>query len=213
MRPTALALNLVVAGFGALRYWRAGQTNLRLLARLRGRPRRPPPSSAAASTSRPNITGRWSASCSGPRRCACSGSRRGSPSASCSAPSLAITLPAGAGARPARRADRDRRRHLPQPADHPVRLGGCAADLGRRGRLHLPQLARRPGRQSRFGAGAAGRTADPGRGAVAAGALVGTWLGVGRLPKPSGCSRALGLVLVIAGAKLLRDVAVETAER
>src|SRR3954468_20430423 len=32
MRPTALALNLVVAGFGTLRYWWAGQTNLRLLA-------------------------------------------------------------------------------------------------------------------------------------------------------------------------------------
>src|SRR3954464_1597219 len=32
MGATALALNLVVAGFGALRYWWAGQTNLRLLA-------------------------------------------------------------------------------------------------------------------------------------------------------------------------------------
>src|SRR3954469_10624795 len=32
MRPTALALNLVVAGFGAVRYWWAGQTNFRLLA-------------------------------------------------------------------------------------------------------------------------------------------------------------------------------------
>ena len=31
MRPTALALNLVVAGFGALRYGLKGQTNLRLL--------------------------------------------------------------------------------------------------------------------------------------------------------------------------------------
>lgn len=31
MRPTALALNLLVAGFGSWRYWRAGQTNLRLL--------------------------------------------------------------------------------------------------------------------------------------------------------------------------------------
>ena len=31
MRPTALALNLVVAGLGSWRYWRAGQTNLRLL--------------------------------------------------------------------------------------------------------------------------------------------------------------------------------------
>src|SRR5215213_9032136 len=32
MRPTALALNLVVAGFGAARYAWAGQINLRLLA-------------------------------------------------------------------------------------------------------------------------------------------------------------------------------------
>lgn len=31
MRPTALALNLIVAGLGSWRYWRAGQTNLRLL--------------------------------------------------------------------------------------------------------------------------------------------------------------------------------------
>lgn len=32
MRPTALALNLIVAGLASWRYWRAGQTNLRLLA-------------------------------------------------------------------------------------------------------------------------------------------------------------------------------------
>ncbi len=32
MRPTALALNLLVAGLGSWRYWRAGQTNLKLLA-------------------------------------------------------------------------------------------------------------------------------------------------------------------------------------
>lgn len=31
MRPTALALNLIVAGLGSWRYWRAGQTNLKLL--------------------------------------------------------------------------------------------------------------------------------------------------------------------------------------
>jgi len=31
MRPTALALNLVVAGLGAVRYWYRGQTNIRLL--------------------------------------------------------------------------------------------------------------------------------------------------------------------------------------
>jgi uncharacterized membrane protein YfcA len=31
MRPTALALNLIVAGLGSWRFWRAGQTNLKLL--------------------------------------------------------------------------------------------------------------------------------------------------------------------------------------
>ena len=39
-------------------------------------------------------------------------------------------------------------------------------------------------------------------GAVVIGALVGTWLGVGRLPKPL-LLQGLGLVLVIAGAKLV----------
>src|SRR5207248_5610613 len=31
MRPTALALNLLVAGFGAWRYWKSGLTNWRLV--------------------------------------------------------------------------------------------------------------------------------------------------------------------------------------
>ena len=39
-------------------------------------------------------------------------------------------------------------------------------------------------------------------GAVAAGAVVGTWLGSARLPKPR-LLQGLGLVLVIAGAKLI----------
>jgi hypothetical protein len=38
--------------------------------------------------------------------------------------------------------------------------------------------------------------------AVTAGALAGTWLGAGRLPKPR-LLQGLGLVLVIAGAKLI----------
>ena len=38
--------------------------------------------------------------------------------------------------------------------------------------------------------------------AVAAGALLGTWLGVERLPRP-GLLRSLGAVLTVAGAKLL----------
>jgi uncharacterized membrane protein YfcA len=37
---------------------------------------------------------------------------------------------------------------------------------------------------------------------VAAGGIVGTWLGAGRLPKPW-LLQGLGLVLVIAGAKLI----------
>jgi uncharacterized membrane protein YfcA len=39
-------------------------------------------------------------------------------------------------------------------------------------------------------------------GAVVLGAIVGTWLGAGRLPKPR-LLQGLGLVLVIAGAKLI----------
>ena len=39
-------------------------------------------------------------------------------------------------------------------------------------------------------------------GAVAAGALLGTWLGVEKLPRER-LLQALGLVLVLAGAKLL----------
>src|SRR3954451_9826955 len=31
MRPTALTLNLIVAGLGAFRYWYRGQTNFKLL--------------------------------------------------------------------------------------------------------------------------------------------------------------------------------------
>ena len=98
MRPTALALNLVVAGFGALRYWLAGQINLRLLLAfvVTAAPGRLP--RRHRSSSRPNITGRWSACCSGWRRSACSGSRRGSPSSEVHMPSLV-----GHPARPAPR--------------------------------------------------------------------------------------------------------------
>ena len=65
------------------------------------------------------------------------------------APRLLVDLARRRRARPARRADRDRRRHLPQPAHHPLRLGDAAPHVRRRGGLHLPQFDRRPARQSR----------------------------------------------------------------
>jgi hypothetical protein len=200
MRPTALALNLVVAGFGALRYWWAGQINLRLLA-------------AFALTAVPaafigggvHVPPEYYRSMVGivlwiaalrlfwqPSRLA---------ERETSQPSLAITLPVGAG------------------------LGLLAGLTGTGGGIFLSPLiilfgwedARRTsGIAAGFiflnsAAGLAGNLASV-RGlpselpylvaAVAAGALVGTWLGAGRLPKRR-LLQGLGLVLVIAGAKLV----------
>jgi uncharacterized protein len=200
MRPTALALNLVVAGFAAWRYWRAGQINLRLAAAFLltaapaafvggGIP-------VAPEFYRP-LVGiiLWAAAARlfwQPRRLAQREPR---------APALAITLPAGAG------------------------LGLLAGLTGTGGGIFLSPLiilfgwedARRTsGVAAAFIfvnslAGLAGNLASvrslPGElpiliCAVAAGALGGTWLGVGRLPKPK-LLQGLGLVLVIAGAKLI----------
>ena len=200
MRPTALALNLVVAGFAALRYWRAGQINLRLAAAflLTAAPAAfigggiPVPPELY----RPLVGAvLWAAAARlfwQPRRLA---ERETRP------PSLAITLPAGAG------------------------LGLLAGLTGTGGGIFLSPLiilfgwedARRTsGVAAAFIfvnslAGLAGNLASFGWlpaelpilvAAVAAGALAGTWLGVGRLPKPR-LLQGLGLVLVIAGAKLI----------
>jgi hypothetical protein len=200
MRPTALALNLVVAGLAGLRYWQAGQINFRLLAAfvvtaapaafIGGGIQVPP------EVYRP-LVGLilWAAAVRlfwQPARLA---EREPKP------PSLAIALPSGAG------------------------LGLLAGLTGTGGGIFLSPLiilfgwedARRTsGVAAGFIfvnslAGLAGNFASlrslPGElpilvATVAAGALAGTWLGAGRLPKPR-LLQGLGLVLVIAGAKLI----------
>lgn len=200
MRPTALALNLVVAGFGSLRYWRAGQTNFRLLAAFVVTAA---PAAFLGGTIhiapefyRPLVGLLLWASAARmfwhPSRLA---QREPYP------PSLAISLPAGAG------------------------LGLLAGLTGTGGGIFLSPLiillgwegARKTsGVAAGFIfinslAGLAGNLASVRSlpedlpiliAAVAAGALVGTWLGAGRLPKPR-LLQGLGLVLVIAGAKLI----------
>jgi uncharacterized membrane protein YfcA len=200
MRPTALALNLVVAGLGSVRYGWAGQINLRLLAAfvltaapaafIGGGIQVPP------EYYRPLVgLVLWAAAARlfwHPTRLA---EREPRP------PSLAIALPAGAA------------------------LGLLAGLTGTGGGIFLSPLiilfgwedARRTsGVAAGFIfinslAGLAGNLASvrslPGElpilvAAVTAGALAGTWLGAGRLPKPR-LLQGLGLVLVIAGAKLI----------
>ena len=200
MRPTALALNLVVAGFGCIRYGWAGQINLRLTAAflLTAAPAAfigggipiPP------DLYRP-LVGLllWAAAVRlfwQPKRLA---------EREPKAPSLAITLPAGAG------------------------LGLLAGLTGTGGGIFLSPLVilfgwedarRTSGVAAMFIfvnslAGLAGNWASVPSllgelpilvGAVAAGAVIGTWLGASRLPKPR-LLQGLGLVLVIAGAKLV----------
>lgn len=200
MRPTALALNLVVAGFTAIRFASKGQTNWRLLA-------------AFAVTAAPAafvggmiqlspdiyrpLVGLvlllaaarlfWQ-----PERTV---------SGSTAAPSLAVTLPVGAG------------------------LGLLAGLTGTGGGIVLSPLiillrwedARRTaGVAAAFivlnsAAGLLGNVASVQRlpselpilvAAVFAGALIGSWLGVSRLPRYR-LLQALSIVLVIAGLKLL----------
>ena len=200
MRPTALALNLVVAGFGAVRYGLAGQTNWRLVL-------------AFAATATPaafvggwiQLTGEyyrplvalllWAAAVRlfwQPKRLA----RR-----EVRTPSLAVTLPVGAV------------------------LGLLAGLTGTGGGIFLSPLIILLGWETprhtsgvaaafillNSAAGLAGNLAAVRAlppelpwlaSAVVAGALLGTWLGVGRLPRER-LLQALGLVLAVAGAKLL----------
>lgn len=200
MRPTALALNLVVAGLGSWRYWRAGQTDLKLLAMF-----------AATAVPAAFIAGGihiapdlyrplvgvllllaairlfWHPSELATREI--------------KPVSAIIALPIGAG------------------------LGLLAGLTGTGGGIFLSPIlilfgwadARRTsGIVAGFillnsTAGLAGNVASvralppelPIFGAaVIAGAVVGTWLGTGRLPKKR-LLQGLGLVLVIAGAKLI----------
>ncbi|HYE28482.1 MAG TPA: sulfite exporter TauE/SafE family protein [Allosphingosinicella sp.] len=200
MRPTALALNLVVAGFAAVRYWHAGQINLRLLAAFVFTAA---PAAFLGGTIqiapefyRPLVGLLLWASAARlfwePSRLAEREPHR---------PSLAVALPTGAG------------------------LGLLAGLTGTGGGIFLSPLiilfgwedARRTsGVVAGFIflnslAGLAGNLASIGSlprelpvmvAAVAAGALAGTWLGAGRLPKPR-LLQGLGLVLAIAGAKLI----------
>ena len=200
MKPTALALNLLVAGYGAWRYWSRGLSNWKLVLAF-----------AATATPAAFIGGGihlpaiyykplvgillWLAAARllwHPRKLA------GRPA---NAPPLWVALPAGAV------------------------LGVLAGLTGTGGGIFLSPLIilmaweeprRTSGVVSAFiflnsAAGLAGNAASVGRlphelpiflAAVAGGALVGTWLGVERLPRPW-LLRILGVVLLIAGAKLL----------
>jgi uncharacterized membrane protein YfcA len=200
MKPTALALNLLVAGFGAWRYWSRGLSNWKLVLAF-----------AATATPAAFIGGGihlpaiyykplvgillWLAATRllwKPKALA---------EREAHAPSLWVTLPAGAV------------------------LGLLAGLTGTGGGIFLSPLIilmgwEEPRRTSgvvaafiflNSAAGLAGNVASVGHLpsqlpifliAVAAGALLGTWLGVERLPR-AWLLRTLGLVLSIAGAKLL----------
>ncbi len=200
MRPTALALNLVVAGLGSWRYWRAGQTNLRLLAIF-----------AAAAVPAAFIGGGIKVP------------------AEIYRPLVGAMLWLAALRlfwQPSQLAQRE-----PRPVSAAVALpvgallGLLAGLTGTGGGIFLSPLiilfgwedARRTsGVVAGFIllnsiAGLAGNAASIGAlpeelpifaAAVLAGGLVGTWLGAGRLPKPK-LLQWLGVVLVIAGAKLI----------
>lgn len=200
MRPTALALNLIVAGLGSWRYWRAGQTNLRLLALF-----------AAAAVPAAFIGGGISIPPEIYR------------------PLVGLLLWLAALRlfwQPSELAGRE-----PRPVSSAVALpvgallGLLAGLTGTGGGIFLSPLiilfgwedARRTsGVVAGFIllnsiAGLAGNVASmralPAElpifaGAVALGAAAGTWLGASRLPKPR-LLQGLGLVLVIAGAKLI----------
>jgi hypothetical protein len=200
MRPVALTLNLVVAGLGTARYWYRGQTNLRLLlafavtavpaAFIGGLVRLPPDYYRF-------LVGAllWAAALRlfwQPKQLAYREVHM---------PSLLVSLPAGAA------------------------LGLLAGLTGTGGGIFLSPLIILFGWESprhtsgvaagfillNSIAGLAGNLASvrglPPQmpilvGAVAAGALLGTWLGVERLPRER-LLQALGLVLAVAGYKLI----------
>ena len=200
MKPTALALNLLVAGFGAWRYWRRGLTNWKLVLAF-----------ALTATPAAYVGGGvhlapvyyrvlvgvllWAAAARLFWQPASLAQRR------VHEPSLLVTLPTGAV------------------------LGFLAGLTGTGGGIFLSPLIilngwEEPRRTSGIvaafivlnsAAGLAGNAAAVGHltpqlpiflASVMAGALLGTWLGVERLPRPW-LLRTLGLVLLVAGSKLL----------
>jgi uncharacterized membrane protein YfcA len=200
MRPTALALNLLVAGFGAWRYWRRGLTNWKLV--LAFALTATPAAFIGGGIHLPAITYKplvglllWAAAARLLWQPAMLAQRE------VSAPPAWVSLPAGAI------------------------LGLLAGLTGTGGGIFLSPLIilnawEEPRRTSGVVAafillnsiaGLAGNVASVGAlprelpiflAAVGAGALIGTWLGVERLPR-AWLLRTLGLVLLVAGAKLL----------
>ena len=201
MKPTALALNLLVAGFGAWRYWSRGLSNWRLVL-------------AFALTATP---------------AAFIGGGIHLP-AIYYKPLVGILLWLAAARllwQPTALAEREHCAAILwiTPAGRARSLGLLAGLTGTGGGIFLSPLIilmaweeprRTSGVVSAFiflnsAAGLAGNVASVGHlpgelpiflVAVGAGALLGTWLGVERLPRPW-LLRTLGLVLTIAGAKLL----------
>ena len=200
MKPTALALNLLVAGFGAWRYWRRGLTNWKLVVAFAITAT--PAAFIGGGIHLPGIYYKplvgillWLAALRllwQPKMLA---------ERDAHTPSYWLTLPSGAV------------------------LGFLAGLSGTGGGIFLSPLVilnawEKPRHTSgvvaafivlNSAAGLAGNAASVGHlprelpiflGSVLAGALVGTWLGVERLPRPW-LLRTLGLVLTVAGAKLL----------
>jgi uncharacterized membrane protein YfcA len=200
MKPTALALNLLVAGFGTWRYWRRGLTNWRLV--LSFAVTATPAAFIGGGIHLPAVYYKplvgillWAAAARLLWQPAFLAERP------VKEPSLAISLPAGAV------------------------LGLLAGLTGTGGGIFLSPLIilnawEEPRRTSGVVAafillnslaGLAGNISSVGHlpvalpwflAAVGAGALLGTWLGVERLPRPW-LLRTLGAVLLVAGAKLL----------
>jgi uncharacterized membrane protein YfcA len=200
MKPTALALNLLVAGFGAWRYWHRGLSNWKLV--LAFAVTASPAAFVGGGIHLPAVYYKplvgillWLAAARLIWHPTALANRP------VSAPSLWVSLPAGAV------------------------LGLLAGLSGTGGGiflspfiilLHWEEPRRTSGVVAAFiflnsAAGLAGNAAAVGRlpselpiflAAVAAGAAIGTWLGVERLPRPW-LLRALGLVEAIAGAKML----------
>jgi uncharacterized membrane protein YfcA len=200
MKPTALALNLLVAGFGAWRYWHRGLSNWKLV--LAFAVTASPAAFVGGGIHLPAVYYKplvgillWLAAARLIWHPTALANRP------VSGPSLWVSLPAGAV------------------------LGLLAGLSGTGGGiflspfiilLHWEEPRRTSGVVAAFiflnsAAGLAGNAAAVGRlpselpiflAAVAAGAAIGTWLGVERLPRPW-LLRALGLVEAIAGAKML----------